>query len=71
MNDVKRRYMNDPVFHAVVDQLRGILRSAMLAPSEVREAAMLACIIEDEYNPRPPLSTSDVEMEIMRERLRT
>lgn len=50
-NDVKRRYMNDPVFHAVVTQMRVLISGAHLAPSEVREAAMLACIIEQERVP--------------------
>ena len=51
MTDVKHRYLNDPVFHAVVENLRLLIRGAQLAPSEVREAAMLACIIEEERRP--------------------
>ena len=50
-DDVKRRYQNDPVFHAAVEMMRSLLRTANLAPSEVREAAMLACIIEEEGRP--------------------
>lgn len=69
-NDVRARYMNDPIFHTVVDHMRLLIRSAKLTPSEVREAAMLACIIEEEYNPRLPLTTNDEEVEIMRQRLR-
>lgn len=48
MTDVKERYLHDPVFHQAVEMMRSFLRDAHLAPSEVREAAMLACIIEEE-----------------------
>lgn len=57
MNGVRDRYLRDPIFHAVVTHIRAIIDSATLTPSEVREAAMLACVIQEEYNPRPPLST--------------
>jgi len=67
---IKERYLNDPIFHAVVNQMRGLISSARLTPSEVREAAMLACIIEEEYRPRAPFTTSDEEVQIMTERLR-
>jgi hypothetical protein len=70
MSDVKHRYQNDPVFYTVVNQMRAIITSATLTPSEVREAAMLACIIEEEYKPRRPYTTSNEELEIMRENLR-
>ena len=69
MNDVKFRYLNDPVFHTVVDQMRALLIGARLTPSEVREAAMLACIMEEERRPREPFTTSDEEMEILRRRM--
>lgn len=62
MPNIKERYINDPIFHAVVDQMRALISSAHLAPSEVREAAMLACILEQEYRPIAPLTTSDEEM---------
>ena len=69
-HDVRSRYLNDPTFHVVVDHMRAIIRSARLAPSEVREAAMLACIIEEEYSPAHPLTTSDEELDIMRRRFK-
>lgn len=62
MNDTRERYLNDPIFHCVVDHMRSIIRSATLTPSEVREAAMTACVIEEMYNPRPPFSTSDDDL---------
>lgn len=69
LNDLKSRYLNDPIFHCVVDHMRSIIRAATLTPSEVREAAMTACVIEEQYNPRPPFSTSDEELEIVRRAL--
>ena len=69
MNDVKKRYLTDAVFHTVVNEMRQLLRGAHLTPSEVREAAMLACIIEKERQPFR-VSMSDEEMELMRQRLK-
>lgn len=70
MNDPRHRYLNDPTYHMVVDQLRTLIRDARLAPSEIREAAMLACVIEEMYRPAEPLTTSDEELQIMRVRMR-
>lgn len=64
--DVRERYMRDAVFHTVVDSMRALLYNARLTPSEIREAAMLACIIEEERRPAAPLTTSDEEMDILR-----
>jgi hypothetical protein len=68
MPTVRARYLNDPVYHQVVDALRDLIRQARLTPSEVREAAMLACILEDELRPAVR-TTSDEEMEALRRRL--
>lgn len=46
---VEDRYLNDPMFHHVVDMLRAVIADAKLAPSAVREAAMLACILHEEW----------------------
>jgi hypothetical protein len=68
--DVRERYLNDPIFYTIVNHMRALISGARLTPSEVREAAMLACILEEERRPRTPLTTSDKELEIMRQRLR-
>ncbi len=39
-----RRYLHDPVYHAMVDAMRKSLQELTLTPSEMREAVMLACI---------------------------
>jgi hypothetical protein len=66
MNDTVARYYNDPAFHTVVDTLRLIIRSATLSPSEVREAAMTACVIEEMHRPAAPLTCSPAELEKIR-----
>lgn len=47
MSDVRqlqKRFENDPVFYAMTKCIYEQLTSAALTPSEVREAAMLACV---------------------------
>ena len=48
---VRDRYMNDATFHAYVDMMRKAIVELHLTPGEVREAAMLAAIIEEERRP--------------------
>ncbi len=69
MNDLKSRYLNDPIFHTIVNHIRAIITSATLTPSEVREAAMVACVIDEQYKPRRPFTTSDADLEIVRQSL--
>lgn len=47
------RYKNDPVFHALVDQIYSQLRDSRFTPSELREALMLACVMFEERHVRP------------------
>jgi hypothetical protein len=44
MNAVESRFINDPVFHAVVCSMQHILEQYQLTPSEMRDAVMLACV---------------------------
>jgi hypothetical protein len=50
---VRERYQHDQAFAATVDCLQGIVLNLHLTPSELREAAMLACILVEERYPRP------------------
>lgn len=61
MNDVRHRYLNDPIFKMIVDYMRIIIQGASLAPSEVREAAMLACILEEERRPMTPITEEEMD----------
>jgi len=44
----RARYRRDSMFHALVDQLRTYIARAMYTPSELREAVILAAILEEE-----------------------
>jgi len=46
------RYHNDPQFAALVDLLRAHMVSCDFTPSEVRLAAMIASIMQEEYRTR-------------------
>lgn len=53
----EEKYLNDPVFHRIVDSLRTLLTEHHVTPSEVREAAMLACCLhEREHTMIAPLA---------------
>lgn len=52
---VRDRYLHDPAFHHVVDSLRAVILDMRMTPSEVREAAMLACQMIEERRPIGPI----------------
>lgn len=47
------RYRREPVFHALVEQMRVFIRMAQYTPSELREAAILAATMEEMERPTP------------------
>lgn len=47
------RYMRDPLFHRLVDIMEHEIEVLRLTPTELREAAMLACIKFENRHPRP------------------
>lgn len=53
MITVRDRYLQDPVFHVLVDMIRSGIRDAKYTPGEVREAAVLAAYLEEMENPQP------------------
>jgi hypothetical protein len=61
----EERYLRDPMFHALVDMLRGAILHADYTPTEIREAAMLAAIMVEMRRPARPifLPTRDFEGE--------
>lgn len=73
---VRERYEQDTTFHAVVDMLRSVLYQYQLTPSEVREAAMLACVMNAEREPMQcvvsldPLRDRDMLEELARRAVR-
>jgi len=40
----REKYMNDPDYHQLVNMLEQFIERARFTPSELREAAVLACI---------------------------
>lgn len=44
------KYREDPLYRLVVDSIEAVLHRAEMTPSEVREAAVLACIHYEERN---------------------
>ena len=43
------KYMRDPAYKRLVDMLEHLMYNAEYSPSEIREAAMLACINHEMY----------------------
>lgn len=50
----EERYQRDPAFHVLVDMLRSAIVQATYTPTEIREAAMLACILVEMERPHRP-----------------
>lgn len=46
------RYQHDPAFKGLVDVLQHFIQRAQFTPTEVREAALLACIHYESYTVR-------------------
>lgn len=51
MHSPEDKYKNDPNYRALVDAIHAHLAAAKFTPSEVREAATLACIKFETWNP--------------------
>ncbi len=57
----RERYLNDPMFHSLVDQMVASIYSCQFAPSELREASLLASIIYESQQPRSMVITPELE----------
>lgn len=60
------RYLNDPVFHRLVQALLTEIETASVTPTEVREAAMVAQVIFESR--RPFISTDPILLEWFQKR---
>jgi hypothetical protein len=48
INNADKLYLSDPLFHALVASLEQAIIDLQMTPSEIREAAMYACVrVED------------------------
>lgn len=48
----RERYLKDAEFHQLVDMMRAMIHRVQFSPSEIREAALLACVIYEETQTR-------------------
>lgn len=55
MKSPEEKYMQDPEYHLLVDMLENFIHRNQYTPSEIREAAMFACI---RYEMRKPMPTA-------------
>jgi hypothetical protein len=53
LDQARRAYNVDPYFSSMVKVIRDAIETLQLCPSEVREAAMLACIMVEERRMPP------------------
>lgn len=65
------KYLRDPAYKALVDMIEHLIHRAEFSPSEIREAAMLACINYEMYTMRsyqirlPENSAVEIAMETL------
>jgi hypothetical protein len=55
MKTPEEKYLHDPMFHTLVDKLEALIHEAQFTPSEMREAAIFACIryeLHRSFHPR-------------------
>lgn len=61
MKTPEEKYLHDPQYARLVDALEGLIRQDQFTPSEVREAARLACI---RYEMKRP-NKGEIKMQII------
>ena len=49
------RYHSDPMYARMVDAIHEMLKRHEMTPSEVREAAVHACVLYEQYRPARPI----------------
>jgi len=53
MDTIMSRYNNDPAFNLLVKQIEAMIMNAEFTGSEIRQAAMMACINVESMKLRP------------------
>lgn len=54
-DSIRERYQNNTEFHRLVSLFQHVLREAQFPPSEIREALLLAMVINEAENPLPSM----------------
>lgn len=50
--EAQRRYENDPIFRTFVDVMRQMIRDLQMTPTEIRQAAIYAALLEEDLRLR-------------------
>jgi hypothetical protein len=66
LTDPELAYMHDPEFNALVKTIEGMLYAADFTPSELRKAAVLACIHFEMRKPSPLFFLREAEEKLRR-----
>lgn len=66
MNKIEDRYRNDPVFYRLVCEFERLLNELQVTPTEIREAAMLAQIRFETFNPEATKRRWDAIVDLIR-----
>lgn len=53
MRTPREKYLNDAIYATLVDTMCAHIHACHYTPSEMREAAVLACILYEEHRIRP------------------
>jgi len=63
MKTMRDRYYSDQAFRALVNMMVAHIQDCHYTPSEMREAAIMACIIYEEHNMRDMIFPIEPEIE--------
>jgi len=61
MKSARERMLNDPHYAMIVNQFQSLIREGQFTPSEIREAAILASIIDAETRVRTTITIPHTE----------
>lgn len=63
LDKAQEAYRHDPQYHHLVEMLMNQIETLEMSPSEIREAAMFACILIEQRSTHPFVMLDRAEME--------